>query len=328
MDGHDESAGDVGIGQNNQPVSPVTPNNTNISSQNVDSTLPGAIVSTPGMATPQVYNAAEYIDHPAGLGDIKINTGKKRTKWPWVALGMVVAVLAVAAIVWIVIISSRPDKDEIKASLSDFISYSQDGPASAQYKATTSFTGEKEWFIDYLGDFTYMPAEQGNYITSLWNKFSTFKLKLDESKLKLSQEVEEAVHYSEATLRALLLYLDLDSLSNRLIATYDSDGLSTAVSQVNELVNLQGVSEATDGLISSMRNYLTAEVRLRNIYNESHCIINGIVQPICTQNITSNQYKRLLNTSESSSFNMSRYFAWGIIDLKANLNIISEWLSE
>ena len=59
-----------------------------------------------------------------------------------------------------------------------------------------------------------------------------------------------------------------------------------------------------------------------------YCIINGIVQSICTQNITSSRYKRLFSASESSSFNMARYFAWGVIDLKANLKIISEWLSE
>lgn len=327
MDGHDENTDGVGFGQNNQPMSPVTPNSTNNLSQDTDSNLPGVIVSTPDIAMPQVYNAADYIDHPAGLGDIKLNNGKKSKKWLWAMLGAVV-VLIVGIVIGMVIMFLRPDKGEVKASLSDFISYAQYGPKSAQYEAATNFTGEKEWFIEYLGEFSYMPTEQNNYITSLRDKFATFRLKLDNSKLQLSQEVEEAIYYSEATLKALLLYLNLDGLTNQLIATYDSDGLSVADSQVDELVNLQGVSEATNGLVSSMQDYLTAGVHLRGIYDENYCIISGIVQSICTQNITSSRYKRLFSASESSSFNMARYFAWGVIDLKANLKIISEWLSE
>ena len=87
MDGHDENTDGVGFGQNNQPMSPVTPNSTNNLSQDTDSNLPGVIVSTPDIAMPQVYNAADYIDHPAGLGDIKLNNGKKSKKWLWAMLG-------------------------------------------------------------------------------------------------------------------------------------------------------------------------------------------------------------------------------------------------
>lgn len=294
MDGHDENMDGASLGQNSQPVPPVTPINTNDTAQNNASVLPGAIVSTPNMTAPQIYNAADYIDHPAGLGDIKIRGEKKSKKWLWILLAVMAGVAVVAAVVWAVMAFLVPEELTLKESFNAYANYFLYGTES-----TDDIEGRYEYGSTYyLATFDLSEEQVGEHFKKSEEKYQEFLGKFNKVIEKqpdlVSNETKKVIgdYYERLEKYSYLFMRPVLGGSALIPAFIQNDFSSTAIMEsVRDYYNLYINSpvESIRTLGEELVNKTQSFMRILSVYRRNNCLTKSSIAEVC-----------LINTEDTS----------------------------
>lgn len=298
-----------------QPIQPEASANTNTPAQ------PSTVLSHPYFSN----HPTQTFNNEAG--DIILNAGSqkpKHNKRPFIIGGIILAAFAVICVVVLVVVQAitKPSKADVINSFEAYKSYIEYGPDNSG--------NEDDWYLEQLSDYLYDTSDVAKEVEKINTLYSDFKNKLQESGIKISEELQGLISTESALLEYALLYINLDNIVQPQIEAYlDTKNTSDAQTLANQVLPAQSGSSFRDDFRDALLQYIISDLEIQKFYNNNYCIDNGIVSSSCIALLDADpDYIELLQQSDEVAFKLQQYVKRLWVELEACTNAVSEGLDE
>ncbi len=296
MDGHDDDKNVNGAGGSptqgifstpelSVDAEKIAQDNTAAAAESSRAKIASIFANTETGKQAQRLNDAMIANTVPATEDIVLDNGpKKRRKWP-IVLAVVVLLAVVGGAVGYFVVGGVPEekKRETLASLfGDYRKYLVDGPESIDENEDAEDTANtgSEWFLFNLENSDLTTSEQDGYITELKKRYRVFA---DTAKEKNVIPREQLSMYT-GTLNALVSILQINVLSQKVLDSFLEGGAGTAYRYVEEISNDIYDDSASNSLTvvaNALKDFLSAQLTLIEIYSNNQCIENGLIDYTC-----------------------------------------------
>lgn len=224
----------------------------------------------------------------------------------------------------IVQIISKPNKGDVVKSFEAYKSYIEYGPDNSG--------NEEDWYLEQLSEYLYDAPDVAREVEKINTLYSDFKNKLQESGVKISDELQRLISTESALLEYALLYINLDNVVQQQVETYlDTENNSDAQTLANQVLPAQSESSFRNGFRDALSQYIISDLEMQKFYDDNYCIDNGIVSSSCIALLDADadpDYIKLLQQSNEVAFKLRQYAKRLWVELETCTNAVSEGLDE
>ncbi len=211
-------------------------------------------------------------------GDIQLDVPKKRKKWPWLVLVLLV-IAAVGALVFFVF-ANRHESVSVADVKAAFDLYDKEITDGTEH--TDCVTQDEMPALEYMGTFNCSSELQDAVVNDMVDSYKSFKSLFDKSVLMDNEDLKLLVEHQSSYLEVVAQYLSPSIRINKIIQLYNIGESKITVEKVG---SIQTDGLGFDAILKKFADVINTEtinfISEYQAYNDSGCLLTGELDNEC-----------------------------------------------